>query len=72
MSYTFLCGVHLIGIYSAKCPRDLRLQIWEHLANDWNVGVLNQKIKEISLEVLPDAIDHMLAGKLSDRMLIKL
>lgn len=71
--YPFILrGVHLIGIYSAKCPRDLRLQIWEHLASDWNVGVLNQKIKEISLEDLPDAIEDMLAGKLSDRMLIKL
>jgi putative YhdH/YhfP family quinone oxidoreductase len=71
--YPFILrGVHLIGIYSAKCPRNLRLQIWEHLASDWNVGVLNQKIKEISLEDLPDAIDQMLAGKLSHRMLIKL
>jgi len=71
--YPFILrGVHLIGIYSAKCPRDLRLQIWEHLASDWNVGVLNQKIKEISLKDLPNAIDQMLAGKLSDRMLIKL
>lgn len=71
--YPFILrGVHLIGIYSAKCPRDLRLQIWKHLANDWNVGVLNQKMKEISLEDLPEAIDQMLSGELSNRMIIKL
>lgn len=71
--YPFILrGVHLVGIYSAKCPRDLRLQIWEHLANDWNVGVLNQKIKEISIEGLTSAISQMLAGKLSNRIIIKL
>jgi putative YhdH/YhfP family quinone oxidoreductase len=71
--YPFILrGVHLIGIYSAKCPRDLRLQIWTHLANDWKVGILNEKITEITLEDLSQAIEQMLAGELSNRMIIKL
>jgi len=71
--YPFILrGVHLIGIYSAKCPRKLRLQIWKHLSSDWNIGILNQKVKEISLEDLPIAIEKMLSGKLSNRMIIKL
>jgi len=71
--YPFILrGVHLIGIYSAKCPRNLRLDIWNHLATDWNVGVVNQKIEEIALEDLPKKIDQMLAGELSKRMIIKI
>jgi len=71
--YPFILrGVHLIGIYSARCPRKLRLQIWKHLSSDWNIGILNQKVKEISLEDLPIAIEKMLSGKLSNRMIIKL
>jgi putative YhdH/YhfP family quinone oxidoreductase len=71
--YPFILrGVHLIGIYSAKCPRELRLKIWKHLSSDWNVGVLNQKVKQITLENLPDAIEKMLSGELSNRMIIKL
>ena len=69
---SFLQGVHLIGMYFKKCPRDLRLQIWKHLSSDWNIGVLNQKVKEISLEDLPVAIEKMLSGELSNRMIIKL
>lgn len=71
--YPFILrGVHLIGIYSAKCPRSLRLEIWKHLSDDWKVNKLNEKIKEIALENLSEVIEKMLNGELSERMILKL
>ncbi|MDD2851149.1 MAG: YhdH/YhfP family quinone oxidoreductase, partial [Desulfuromonadaceae bacterium] len=45
-----LRGVSLIGIDSVKCPSDLRLQVWEKLAEEWKPEQLYDMVTEVSLE----------------------
>lgn len=71
--YPFILrGVHLVGIYSANCPMDKRLRIWQKLAGDWQVPHLDEFCRVISLAALSDEIDSMLAAKSKGRCLLDL
>lgn len=71
--YPFILrGVHLVGIYSAKCPRELRLAIWKHLSTDWKITQDDEKIHEISLVQVEDTIQQLLDGTHSGRTIINL
>ncbi len=67
-----LRGVNLLGIDSAKCPMDSRLEIWDKLSGDWKLDNLNEIMDEISLEELSDKIDVMIEGKSFGRVVINL
>lgn len=71
--YPFILrGVHLLGIYSANCPMDKRLRIWQQLAGDWQLPHLDELCRVISLATLADEIDNMLAAKSTGRCLLDL
>ncbi len=71
--YPFILrGVTLAGIDSAQCPRDSRLQIWQHLATDWRVEGLEKIARKISLAEIPAVAAEMLAGKTFGRTLVEL
>jgi putative YhdH/YhfP family quinone oxidoreductase len=71
--YPFILrGTHLIGIYSAQCPRDLRLEIWEKLANQWKIEFNENRINRITFEQLIDTINDLLAGHHSGRSILKI
>ncbi len=67
-----LRGVRLIGIDSVELPMDIRLNVWNKLANEWKLDNLDYLANEIKLDDVDGYIDSILAGKLSGRTLINL
>jgi putative YhdH/YhfP family quinone oxidoreductase len=67
-----LRGVNLLGINSAETPMDLRLKIWDKLANEWKPDCLNDIYNECSLEELSNKIDLILNGHITGRIIIKI
>lgn len=66
-------GVSLLGIASAGTARDIREQVWEHLASDWKPSYLDLIAdKEVTLEELPPVFETMLAGGSHGRTLVRL
>lgn len=71
--YPFILrSVNLLGIDSANCPRDLRLEIWSKLAREWKVENLDQIVTEITLQELDAHIELILQGNQSGRVVINL
>jgi acrylyl-CoA reductase (NADPH) len=69
--YPFLLrGVRLIGIDSAHCPMDVRLQIWQQLAGPWKLDALTQLATHLQLEDVTDAVQQILAGQMSGRYVV--
>ena len=67
-----LRGVNLLGINSAETPMNLRLKIWQKLANEWKPDCLHEIYEECSLEQLNDKIDLILQGQITGRIVVKL
>ena len=67
-----LRGNALLGIDSAECPMNKRLEIWQHLASDWKLDNLNLISHEIGLEDVPAKLDLMLQGKALGKSLVKI
>ncbi len=71
--YPFILrGVHLIGIYSANCPREKRLKVWQKLAAEWQLPMLKDMSRTISLSGVSREVDAMLAGKTIGRCVVDL
>jgi acrylyl-CoA reductase (NADPH) len=73
--YPFILrAVELIGIDSAECPYDRRLQVWQKLATDWRLD--NEKLEalvtEVTLDGLPAQIEKILHGQTTGRVLVNL
>ncbi len=67
-----LRGVNLLGINSAETPMDLRKIIWQKLANEWKLNILEEITTECSLEGLNKKIDLILKGEITGRVLVNL
>jgi len=66
-------GVSLLGIASAGTARDVRDQVWGHLASEWKPAHLERiATREVGLNELPAVFDVMLAGGSFGRTLVKL
>lgn len=66
-------GVSLLGIASAGTARDIRDQIWQHLASDWKPARLDLICThEVELDALPAMFDEMLAGRSFGRTLVRI
>ena len=66
-------GVSLLGVASAGTARDIREQVWAHLARDWKPANLEAICtSEVGLEGLPAIFDRMLAGGSLGRTLVRL
>ena len=69
-----LNGVNLLGVDSAETPREIRLDIWNRLAADWNINEhLESATTDATLEELKDTyLDMILAGKTKGRVVVSL
>lgn len=67
-----LRGVRLIGIDSAECPTAPRVKVWETLATEWKLEILESMVDEVTLEGLEEKIQGMLKGDLRRRALVNL
>ncbi len=66
-------GVSLLGIASAGTEREIRDEIWRHLASDRKPAHLDAICThEVALEELPGIFDAMLAGMSFGRTLVKI
>ena len=71
--YPFILrGVHLIGVYSANCSMEKRLQVWAKLAGEWKIGKLDSISRIVKLEGLEREIQAMLAGQSKGRCVVAL
>lgn len=66
-----LNGVNLLGIDSATLPMDQRMEVWQKLATDWRVEVVDTIATYISLEELDPYIDQILQGQTQGRIVVK-
>jgi acrylyl-CoA reductase (NADPH) len=66
-----LRGVKLLGIESAMCPMETRLEVWRRLASDLKPSRLNRVAHEvITLEELPRAFATLLKGGATGRFVV--
>lgn len=67
-----LRGVNLLGINSVYVSREERLEVWERLARDLPLGLLDQMTAEAPLERLFELGEQILAGKIRGRTVIRI
>jgi len=61
--YPFILrGVSLFGIDANRPTHAERVRLWRRLARKWKLDVLDEMVREVSLENLDDEIQRMLAG----------
>ncbi|GGY21744.1 quinone oxidoreductase [Rhodanobacter panaciterrae] len=66
-------GASLLGIASAGTARDIRDEVWRHLASDWKPQHLERiATREITLDELPEVFTRMLAGDSFGRTLVRI
>lgn len=66
-------GASLLGIASAGTARELRDQIWQHLASDWKPQQLERiATAEVGLDALPGVFTKMLAGNSFGRTIVRI
>ena len=67
-----LRGVSLLGVDSAQCPMEQRLETWRKLANEWKLDSLTSIAQTIILEQLDQYIPAILNGKIRGRIVVSL
>ena len=68
-----LRGVSLLGISSANCPYELRVSLWDRLANEWKPALLDKiQTLETDLSGLPEVFETMISGGSRGRSIVRL
>ncbi len=67
-----LRGVRLIGIDSAECPMERRVQVWQRMANELKLDNLTEMVDEITLDGVEEKVQLMLKGGMKRRALVNL
>jgi putative YhdH/YhfP family quinone oxidoreductase len=67
-----LRGVSLLGVDSAQCPMEQRLETWRKLASEWKLDILTSISQTISLEQLDQYVPAILNGKIRGRIVVSL
>lgn len=67
-----LRGIRLIGIDSVECTREKKQYIWDKIANEFKIDILENLTTEISLDEISQTYEKMLQGKISGRYLVKI
>ncbi len=67
-----LRGVTLYGVDSVGCPTDYRRQMWNRLADDWEIPTVPELYRTISLQVIPEVLQEILNGKIKGRVVVEL
>lgn len=71
--YPFILrGVALLGIDSAKCSIQTRVNIWQKLADEWRIANLDSLATECRLTELPELIERILQGRQMGRVIVNL
>ena len=65
-----LRGVNLLGIDSANYPIERRRALWQKLAGEWRLDVLESLAREVPLDQLDREIERILQGKLTGRVVV--
>lgn len=65
-----LRGANLLGIDSVMCPMPYRQRLWQRLATDLKPRHLAQIARVITLRELPQAINDILHGSMTGRLLV--
>lgn len=65
-----LRGVNLLGIDSANYPIERRRALWQRLAGEWRLEILENLSREVPLNQLDREIDRILQGKLTGRIVV--
>ena len=58
-----LRGLTLFGIDSAESLLEVKEEVWENFASSWKLSNINENIKDIYLEDLPNEIEKILKGE---------
>ncbi|MCP9337788.1 YhdH/YhfP family quinone oxidoreductase [Stutzerimonas xanthomarina] len=67
-----LRGVNLLGVDSVEIPLVVKASMWDKLSVQWKLPNLDDLAQEVSLGQLPEAIERILAGQQTGRMLVRL
>lgn len=67
-----LRGISLLGIDSVQMPRPRRIQAWNRLAKDLDVGKLGAMTHTIPLSGVRQAAENILAGKIRGRLVVEI
>tara|TARA_B100000963_G_scaffold278680_1_gene247055 strand:+ start:63 stop:1049 length:987 start_codon:yes stop_codon:yes gene_type:complete len=65
-----LRGLSLFGIDSAESLIETKEEVWENFASSWKLEMIDNNIKNISLDELPSEIDKILKGEQIGRVRI--
>ncbi|MCW9035774.1 MAG: oxidoreductase [Alphaproteobacteria bacterium] len=66
-----LRGVTLAGVDSVMCPKERRLEAWQRLATDLDLGHIETLMNEVSLEEAINIAPEILEGKVRGRTVVK-
>ncbi|MBE7375333.1 YhdH/YhfP family quinone oxidoreductase [Pseudomonas lopnurensis] len=67
-----LRGVNLQGVDSVEIPLVVKASMWDKLSLQWKLANLDELVREIDLDQLPEAIERILAGGQVGRILVRL
>lgn len=67
-----LRGLRLIGIDSAECPLDQKVELWNRLASDWKPSKLAALRDDHGFDEVPDMIAKMKSGETRGRVVFTL
>lgn len=65
-------GVSMIGIDSAEREPWLKEKLWDKLANQWRIPVLNEIYKEVDLDNIEQEIEKTLQGGQVGKVIVKI
>lgn len=65
-------GVTIIGIDSAERELEVKEYLWDKLANDWRITILNQIYREVSLDELDNEIETILKGEQTGKVVVRI
>ncbi len=71
--YPFILrGINLLGIDCAQLPIDVRLQLWNSLANEWRLEGIEKQVSTINLSQVVEVSLRMRAAQLQGRYVVDL
>lgn len=66
-----LRGVNLLGVDSVEIPLVVKASMWDKLSVQWKLPNLDELVQEICLDDLPIAIERILAGQQTGRLVVR-
>lgn len=71
--YPFLLrGIALLGVESAETGMDLRLNLWNKLANEWKINIFEKIHKVVLLENIIEELQKMLNGNQAKKVVVQI